>query len=96
MNNNDSKPKNLEINLSDTIKVRDSLELKTFIGNAKRFVGHMISGWFPSKREDLSPEGVNKERLVDRAGNRYKEFITDVKTGRVIRDVDEKLTDHKK
>ena len=76
-------------------KARDSLELKTFVGSAKKFISHIISGWFPSLREDLSSEGVNKSRVIDRMNNKYQEKVVDVKTGRVIRDVDEKLTDHK-
>lgn len=92
----EKKPKTLEINLFETVTIKDSLEIKSFIGSAKKFVGHVISGWFPSNRIDLSPEGVNKERFVNRRDNRYKERVVDYKTGRVIRDVDEKLTDHKK
>lgn len=88
-------PKVLEINVSDTVAVHDSVELKTFVQAVKDFLAHIISGWFPSKRVDLSPDGVQKERLIDRPNNRYKEKVVDVKTGRVIRDVDEKLTDHK-
>lgn len=90
----EQKSKTLNINIYETIKVRDSFELKSFTNSAKKFVTHIINGWFPSKREDLSPEGVQKERVVDRKNNNYKEFITDSKTGRIIRNVQEKLTDH--
>ena len=89
------KGRHLYINVSEEIKVRDSLELKTFLGAGKKFMAHIISGWFPSIRKDLSPEGVNKERVIDRKNNKYKEKIVDSKTGRVIRDVEEDLTDHK-
>lgn len=88
-------PKNLKIELFDTITVRDSMELKSFVGSTKKFIAHIISGWFPSHRKDLSPEGVNKLRTIDRKNNRYQEKVVDYKTGRVIRDVDEKLTEHK-
>jgi hypothetical protein len=87
--------KTLNIELRETITVRDSMESKSFVGSAKDFITHVISGWFPSHRKDLSPEGVNKLRNIDRKNNRYQEKITDYKTYRVIRDVDEKLTDHK-
>jgi hypothetical protein len=90
------QPKTLEINISETINVRDNVELKTFWGSVGKFIAHMISGWFPSNRTDLSPDGVQKERIVDRANNRYKEKVVDVKTERIIRDIDEKLTEHKK
>lgn len=90
-----NSPRHLKIELSETITVRDSIVLKSFTGSAKKRISHIISGWFPSFRRDLSPEGVNKLRIVDRKNNHYQEKITDYKTGRVIRDVDEKLTDHK-
>jgi len=89
------KGRNLYINLFDEIKVRDSLGLKTFAGTSKKFIAHIISGWFPSHRENLFPQGVNKERVIDRQNNKYKERVVDVKTGRIIRDVEENLTDHK-
>lgn len=89
------KGRDIKIELSDSISVRDSLELKSFTGAVKKFVAHIISGWFPSLRKDLSPEGVQKVRVIDRKNNRYQEKVIDVKTGRVIRDVDEKLSDHR-
>ncbi|HUD05165.1 MAG TPA: hypothetical protein VMR59_04215 [Patescibacteria group bacterium] len=92
---NKIKVRHLYINLFDEITVRDSLGFKTFVGNSKKFIAHIISGWFPSLREDLSPEGVNKERVIDRQNNKYRERVVDVKTGRIIRDVEENLTDHK-
>ena len=88
-------PKNLEINVSDTIITHDSFELKTFTEKIKEFLTHVIGGWFPSKRTDLSPDGVQKERVIDRINDKYSEKVVDVKTGRVIRDVEEKPTDHK-
>lgn len=87
--------RDIKIEVSDSITVRDSIGLKTFAGAIKKFVAHIISGWFPSIRSDLSPEGVQKMRVVDRQNNRYQEKIIDVKTGRIIRDIDEKLSDHK-
>lgn len=89
------QPRVFKINLFDSIKVRDSVGLKWFVDSSKKFISHIISGWFPSRREDLSPEGVNKTRVIDRRNNKYQEKIIDVKTGRVIRDVNERLTDHK-
>jgi hypothetical protein len=87
--------RNLYINLFDEIKIRDSLGLKIFAGGSKKFIAHIISGWFPSLRNDLSPAGVNKERVIDRQNNKYKEKVVDVKSGKIIRDVEENLTDHK-
>jgi hypothetical protein len=35
-----------------------------------------------------------RERLVDRRGNRYREYIEDAETGEVIRDKDQRLDEH--
>lgn len=86
----------LSVNVTETIKIRESFELKTFIKSVGKFIVHLVQGWFPSIRTDLSSDGVQKTRLIDRGNNKYKEKVVDVKTGRVIRDVDEKLTEHKK
>src|SRR5260221_3076298 len=37
---------------------------------------------------------VHKERIIDKDGNRYRELVQDKETGEVLRDVDEKLSDH--
>ncbi|HHT9139015.1 MAG TPA: hypothetical protein ACFYEK_17445 [Candidatus Wunengus sp. YC60] len=86
--------KEIRLDLSDSIKLNDSIEVKAFSGKIKRFIVHIVSGWFPSIRKDLSPEGVQKVRIIDRKDNRYQEKVTDVKTGRILRDVEEKLSDH--
>lgn len=62
----------------------------------KRFIYESINGWFPSNRKDLSPNGVTKIRIVDREKDYYKEEVIDEKTGRVIRFIEEKLSDHNK
>jgi hypothetical protein len=38
---------------------------------------------------------VHKRRLIDRGGDRYVERVLDSKTGDVLRDCDERLTDHR-
>lgn len=37
---------------------------------------------------------VRKERIIDRDNNRYFEKVWDEETGEVLREVDEKLSDH--
>lgn len=95
MDYKEQKFKALKLTLSDTMKLSDNMELKSFIGSTKKFISHIISGWFPSKRADLSPDGINKERIIDRRNNIYYEKVVDIRTGRVIRDIKERLTDHK-
>ena len=96
MYNKTRKPKHFTITISEKIELHETLELKSFPSYAKKFIVHIILGWSPSKRTDLSPQGVNKERVIDRRNNKYKEKIVDILTGRVIRDIEEKLTDHHK
>lgn len=85
----------LEINMHETIKVRDTFFLESWAKDAKRALSEVMSGWFPSKRTDLSPDGVQKERIINRRDNRYKEKVVDERMGRVIHDVEGKLTDHR-
>ena len=37
---------------------------------------------------------IHKERLIDRKNNRYREVVKDMKTGDVIHEVDEPLSQH--
>lgn len=80
--------------LQDTLTVKDSLKLRKSKSGVKRFIYESISGWFPSIRKDLSPDGVTKIRVIDREKNYYKEEVVDIKTGRVIRSIEEKLSEH--
>lgn len=84
------------ITIQDTLTVRDSLKLRKNKSGVSRFIYESISGWFPSHRKDLSPEGVTKIRVIDREKDYYKEEVIDKKTGRVIRYVEEKLSEHYK
>lgn len=89
-------PQSLKINVSDTITVRDNLGLKRFADSSMKFLSHSIVGRFSSNRPNLSTDGVHKERIVDREKDYYEEKVVDAKTGRVIHDVEEKLTEHRK
>jgi hypothetical protein len=81
--------------ISEKIELKETFEFKAFPAFSKKFYIYHNSGWFESKRKDLSPKGVFKTRTVDRKNNRYLEFIIDaLRLVRVIRNVDEKLTDH--
>ncbi len=84
------------ITLHDTFIMRDSLRLRKSKTGVAKFIYESISGWFPSIRKDLSPNGVTKVRVVDRENDYYKEEVIDVKTGRIIRSIEEKLSEHYK
>ncbi len=89
------QPRNYKMEFNETIKVRDIFEAKAFPANSKKFISHILSGWFPSRRVDLSPEGVFKERIIDRKKNFYKEKVVDAKDNHIIRDIEEDLTNHR-
>jgi len=61
---------------------------------SKKFVKEILQGWFSSINPALK-EGVHKERIVDREKNEYHETVEDARTGDVIRDIHEPLTQHK-
>lgn len=82
------------ITIRETLTIRDSLKLRKNKTGIKKFIYESISGWFPSIREDLSPDGVTKTRVIDREKDYYKEEVIDLKTGRVIRFIEEKLSEH--
>lgn len=84
------------VTLKDNFTIKESLKLKKTKIGTRKFILESIQGWFPSKRKDLSPKGVRKIRIVDRERDYYKEEVIDEVTGRVIRYVEEKLSDHKK
>ena len=92
---NKNQSKHFTKSLSDTIELKETFEFKAFGNSTKKFSIHFISGWFSSIRKDLSPKGVNKHRVIDRKNDIYLEKITDIQTGRIIRDVKEKLTEHR-
>lgn len=84
------------ITIRETLALRDSLKLRKNKTGIKKFIYESISGWFPSIRDDLSPDGVTKTRVIDREKDYYKEEVIDIKTGRVIRFIEEKLSEHYK
>lgn len=46
--------------------------------------------------QEYSADGtlVNKLRILDRDANHYKEYVQNADTGEVLRDVEERLSDH--
>lgn len=90
-----SKIRDINIQISETINLDDSLELKKFTQGIKDFVVHLKQGWFPSGDIKKHPEGVNVVQTVDRENNFYKKQVIDKKTGDTVKDLEEPLTDHR-
>jgi hypothetical protein len=43
-----STKRDIHVEISDTINIRESLGIKKFIQGIKKFVVHVREGWFPS------------------------------------------------
>ncbi len=89
----------IKLTISGTIEFRSSLIARKFPQGFKKWVLEIISGWFPSVDTTKHPKGVKKTRLINRENPKntdsYQEKITDFKTGKIIRDIEEPLEKHK-
>ncbi|XOB42385.1 MAG: hypothetical protein ACKKMP_03430 [Candidatus Nealsonbacteria bacterium] len=58
-----------------------------------------IHGWFSSEDKNKHPEGVEKIRIIDRENlnkeDSYQERVKNVKTGKIIRNIKEPLSQHR-
>ncbi len=85
-----------KLNIGETIgiEMHDQINAKlkdhSLRSNDKLRV-HLIAGDDQRKRDG---RWMNKERLIDRDNNRYKETVTDPITGEVVHQCDEPLSDH--
>jgi hypothetical protein len=85
-----------KIELHEEIKVTDNVRLRWYEKSPRKFFTEIIQGWFPNTITKDSEFGVQKLRVVDKVKNEYHEVVTDLKTGEIIHDVHEKLSDHRK
>lgn len=95
-----SNKREIKTNLYENIRVGESLGIKKYDkSNLKKWIQKSISGWFSSGDKKKYPEGVERTMSIDRTDpNRdgsYKEKVIDLATGEVVRDVEEKLIDHR-
>lgn len=88
-------PSNINISVSETIKVRDSLRVRKFGSGIKKFLGEFLGGWFSSGDPKL-PEGVNKSRTIDREKDEYHEVVKKYGTDEIIHENHEPLSKHRK
>lgn len=61
----------------------------------REYIRDWFTGWQESGDKKKHPEGVIKERLIDRIDNIYREKVKDVKTGKITRDIEEPLSEHR-
>ena len=76
-----------KVSVTEVMQLRDSLGMKIKSPGKKKPIVETVSGCV---REDSTGALVEKERLLDRQNNRYRECVKR-DNGNVIRDVDEPL-----
>lgn len=81
----------INLDLQESFPLRDSAILRTKLLGLKRFVEETWVGWFRSYKYH---DGINKERTISRKNNQYDEVIKDPKTGEILYECHEKLSDH--
>ena len=64
-----------------------------------KFLKEILQGLFSSGDKEKHPEGVEKERIINRGepdkDDSYQEKVKDVNTGDTTRDIKEPLSQHK-
>lgn len=88
-------PSDINISVSETIKVRDSFRMRKSVSGIKKFVSEHLGGWFPSGDSRL-PDGVNKSRTIDREKDEYHEVVKKYGTDEIIHENHEPLSKHRK
>jgi len=82
-----------------TEKSRVKIRGRKYVTGIKKWLQERIGGWFSSRIKERHPEGVEKERSINRENpadpQSYQEKVTDVKTDKVFRDIQEPLIQHK-
>lgn len=87
-------PNLIKIFISETVKARESIGLKQKRPGFRRFVRRIFQGWRPSKDPRLS-EGIDAEIVIDKEKNEYHQIIRDARTGEILHQEHEPLTEHK-
>jgi len=87
--------RDIKVALKEGIVIRENLKARQKRKGFRQFIREIIQGWFPSRDKMKHPEGVEKIRIIDKEKDRYQEKIKDVKTGKIVRDIKEPLSQHK-
>ena len=77
-----------------TLYPRGSLRARQKRKGFNKFVKEVIQGWVASINPKLS-KGVEKQRTIDRERDRYDEVVKDAKSGQIIHETHEPLSQHK-
>ena len=89
------KNRDIKVCISETLKIRESLKGRQKRAGFKKFMIEFLQGWFPSKDKKKFPEGTERTRVIDKEKNRYQERVKNIKTGKITRNIEESLSQHK-
>ena len=85
-------PSNLSVEVFEKVRLRGLFTLK-FREAGRKVKAIIRSGWKKSGDPRLS-EGVYEDRIIDRLKNAYHQVVKDARTGTILHEEHEKLTDH--
>lgn len=85
-----------ERTITATVGISTNVGYKQKRKGYKRPIREGKSGLFPSGDAAKHPDGVDKTQSFDREKDEYREKIIDKRTGKVVRDVSEPLSKHRK
>jgi hypothetical protein len=81
----------IRITISETVLARDSFKLRKKSPGFRRFAVEVIGGWFGSHRYK---DGIELSRSLDKEKDEYHEVVKDHKTGKIVHENHEKLSEH--
>ena len=88
----------IQAQFCESISISESLEGKTRDG-IKGKIAATLEQIFRinkmSKDKEKHPENVDEEIIIDKVNNKYYQKVTDRKTGNIIHEENQKLTEHK-
>ena len=82
---------NIRVNISETLTIRDSLKFKKKSQGIRKFSFKGVIGCFSSKSYK---NGVDLYRLLDKEKDEYHEVVKNFKTGKIVHENHEKLSEH--
>ncbi|MFH2068275.1 MAG: hypothetical protein ABII89_02270 [Candidatus Omnitrophota bacterium] len=82
----------IHVSISENITARDSFNLKKKSPGFREFAVKIIVGWFGSHRYK---DGVDLSRSLDKEKDKYDEVVKDHRTGKIVYENHEKLSEHK-
>lgn len=86
-------PSNLSIEVFEKIKLRGMFQLR-FREMLGKVMSIIRSGWKKSSDPNIK-DGVYEDRIIDRRKNEYHQVVRDAKTGKILHEEHEPLTEHK-